>query len=84
MILNGFNIKIDSMSFEDLVIILNTMNGSTVQEFVKNVPAYLKPEDFFNFLSFVIENDKNLIDKFKINKELTLSINILENKVLNK
>ncbi|QOY50949.1 hypothetical protein [Candidatus Sulfurimonas baltica] len=65
------NLATEKMSFEDLTFILNGASEETISEFFGNIQTYIPSDDFFSFLNFVIKNDKKLLEKFKLNKEIS-------------
>ena len=68
MMINGFNVQMKNIKFEDLICILKDSNIKELRDFLNNIPLYLNNKDFFSFVNFIKENDVDLLDKIKENK----------------
>jgi hypothetical protein len=68
--INGFNVQMKDLKFEDLTCILQESNIKELKDFLKNIHLYLNNQDFFNFINFIRDNDKELLNKIKENRLL--------------
>ena len=68
MMINGFNVQMKDLKFEDLTCILQESNTKELKDFLNNIPLYLNNQDFFSFVNFIRENDKELLNKIKENR----------------
>ena len=68
MMINGFNVQMKNLKFEDLTCILQESSTKELKDFLNNIPLYLNNQDFFSFVNFIRENDKELLNKIKKNR----------------
>ena len=68
MMINGFNVQMKNLKFEDLTCILQESSTKELKDFLNNIPLYLNNQDFFSFVNFIRENDKELLNKIKENR----------------